>query len=588
MAADKDTIYIDIDDEITGIIDKLKTSDSKVVALVLPKRAAVFQSIVNMKLLKRAADSDKKNLVLITSEAGLLPLAGAAGVHVAKTLNSKPEIPSGPQPIDDSEEAIEEDGEPIEDSGEPVDDSKPVGELAGAAAAGAAAGAIIDKDGVETLTLDDEDLPPELDKNPVPPKSFEPPTKGKKKGGKKNKKLAVPNFERFRLWLILGGIALVLLIIGFVFANKSLAKATITVKTDSTVVDVSVDMNLSTTAKQLSTSTNTVPAKLVSQQKTYTQQVVTTGQKNNGNKASGTIKLTNCSKQDGDITIPAGSSFSSGGNTFISQESVSLPESKFNSSGSKCNSSPSESVSVLAQNAGTAFNGATSFTAGSPYNGVTGTGNTSGGTDNIVKSVNQNDINSAKAKIAASNDATMKQTLKSQLQQEGYFAVESTYQASTPNVTTSATVGQVADNVTVTETVSYSMFGVHESDLEALVDEQVKDQIDTEKQAIRDRGIASGSYAANNLTATSATVTLTTKATAGPDINADSIRSDAAGKKPGEIKSDLGSNPDVTSVDVKLSPFWVSSVPKNEKHINVIIAKPTPTAKASSADDSNP
>jgi hypothetical protein len=71
MADKKDTIYIDIDDEITTVIDKLKNSNAKVVALVLPKRAAVFQSIVNMKLLKRAADADKKNLVLITSEAGL-------------------------------------------------------------------------------------------------------------------------------------------------------------------------------------------------------------------------------------------------------------------------------------------------------------------------------------------------------------------------------------------------------------------------------------------------------------------------------------------------------------------------------------
>ena len=49
-APDKDTIYVDIDDEITGIIDKLRNSDAKVVALVLPKRATVFQSIVNMKL----------------------------------------------------------------------------------------------------------------------------------------------------------------------------------------------------------------------------------------------------------------------------------------------------------------------------------------------------------------------------------------------------------------------------------------------------------------------------------------------------------------------------------------------------------
>src|SRR5579875_3708442 len=103
-SSDKDTIYVDIDDEITGIIDKVKASKSKLVALVLPKRASVFQSIVNMKLLKRAADSGKKNIVLITSEAGLLPLAGAAGIHVAKTLNSKPEIPLGPSSIIDGDE----------------------------------------------------------------------------------------------------------------------------------------------------------------------------------------------------------------------------------------------------------------------------------------------------------------------------------------------------------------------------------------------------------------------------------------------------------------------------------------------------
>ena len=75
----KDTVYIDVDDEITTIIDKVRGSDKRIVALVLPKRAAVLQSVVNMKLLKRSADQAKKQLVLITSEAGLLPLARTFG-----------------------------------------------------------------------------------------------------------------------------------------------------------------------------------------------------------------------------------------------------------------------------------------------------------------------------------------------------------------------------------------------------------------------------------------------------------------------------------------------------------------------------
>ena len=39
-------------------------------------------------------------------------------------------------------------------------------------------------------------------------------------------------------------------------------------------------------------------------QKTYTQQAATTGQKNNGNKASGNVTVTNCTGAD--VTIPAG------------------------------------------------------------------------------------------------------------------------------------------------------------------------------------------------------------------------------------------------------------------------------------------
>ncbi|HVA11043.1 MAG TPA: hypothetical protein VNG32_02650, partial [Candidatus Dormibacteraeota bacterium] len=144
-SSDKATIYIDIDDEITGIIDKLQGSKGKVVALVLPKRATVFQSIVNMKLLKRAADAEKKNAVLITSETGLLPLAGMAGIHVAKTLNSKPEIPPSPGAMDNAVSSIGEDGQELDN---PPDPKETVGALADQQAAPKPPA-----DGVETLML---------------------------------------------------------------------------------------------------------------------------------------------------------------------------------------------------------------------------------------------------------------------------------------------------------------------------------------------------------------------------------------------------------------------------------------------------
>lgn len=564
-APNKDTIYIDIDDEITGIIDKLKASEGKVVALVLPKRASVFQSIVNMKLLKRAADGSKKHLVLITSEAGLLPLAGAAGVHVAKTLTSKPEIPSAPEP-DTSEATVEESAE---DAGE-IDPNQPIGKLAGPATGA---------DGVETLVLDDEDVPPELDDAPTGPKTFEPPK------GKKNKKLAVPNFERFRLFLILGGVGLLLLIFGFVFANMSLAKAKITVKTDATNVDVNLQLVLATAATESKIEEGVLPAKLASQQKVYTQQVPTTGQKNTGNKASGDVTITNCNKDGSGITIPAGTGVSANGQTYITQSTVEIEESLFQGSNCRTFPSTSASVNVIAQSAGKSFDltaGSDMKVAGYP-NTTAKSGGITGGTDNIVQSVNQNDINNAKAKIVP-NDAEMKQLLTDQLQKEKYYAIAVTYLPGTPAVTTSANVGDAVSSVTVTQTITYTMFGVRQADLKQVIEADIKGQIDAEKQSILDNGLSKAVFTLDSQTPADAHLTLTAVGVAGPDLDVASIKALAAGKKPGVVKQEISNNPDVTDVTIDLSPFWVSSIPKKTDRITVEIAKPADSAKADSSD----
>jgi hypothetical protein len=580
-AKDKDTIYVDIDDEITGIIDKLGASEGKVVALVLPKRAATFQSIVNMKLLKRAADSSKKNLVLITSEAGLLPLAGAAGVHVAKTLTSKPEIPLAPNALDDGEETIQEDSEEVDT---PPDRSKTIGQLASAGAAGAAA------DGVETLTLDDEDLPPEVAdavKPGVPgAKTFEPPKP------KKNKKLRIPNFERFRLLLILGGLLLLLIIAGLIFVTVSLPKATITIKTDATNVDANLNLNLSTAATALDPTNNILPSKLVSTQKTYTQQVPTTGQKNNGQKASGSIKMTakvcNSIPKQAPPDVPAGTGVSNNGLTYITQENTSFNDSGKPTGDGCLNFDSANNTTISAQSGGANYNGATSFSvAGRSDISTQIASSISGGTDSIVQIVNQNDINSAKSKITPS-DNDLKQALETQLKAVNYYPIPATYVAGAPAVTNSANVGDIANNVTVTEVVTYTMFGAHQTDLNTLIDNNVKTQIDASKQSILDNGLASGVFNVNNISATAAQLTLSTKATAGPQLNIATIKSQSAGKQAGAIKSQLGSNPDVTSVNVKFSPFWVSSAPKKTSRITVTIAKPTGTPKASSSSANKP
>jgi hypothetical protein len=576
-ASDKDTIYIDVDDEITGIIDKLRGSKGKVVALVLPKRATVFQSIVNMKLLKRAADASSKNAVLITSEAGLLPLAGVAGVHVAKTLNSKPEIPQAPAAFDDAVEAIGEDGQEVDT---PPDPKQTIGALADKEAAPKPP-----KDGVETLTLAPDDVPAEDDlkkASGATGKTFEPPT-GKKGKKDKNKKLKVPNFERFRLLIIIGVVLLILLIIGFIFASVALPKATITIKTNATNVDANLNLNLSTTATSLDPGSSTVPAKLVQQQKTATASEVTTGQKNEGNTASGTVMMTateNGATPPSDV--PAGTGLSANGLTYITQGDTSFSDNGHNNHDGTFTYQATSSTPVTAQTGGASYNGASTFTvAGRSDVSAQVAQAISGGTDNIVQTVNQNDINNAKAKINLTSSAEQ-QTLINQLQQDGYFAIKATYSPGTPTVTSSANVGSVANTITVTEAITYTMFGAHRNDLSTLIANNVDGQINTSKQSILDDGLSNAVFSVNNSSATGAQLALSAVAVAGPQLNTTLIKQQSEGQKTGQIENQLQSNPNVTGATVHLSPFWITTVPKNPSRITVNVAKPTTTAKASS------
>ena len=104
----KDVIYIDVEDDITAIIGKIKASSEKIVALVPPKRVGVLQSAVNLRLLDRMATNSHKKLVIISSNPALLGLTAAAGIPVAKNLQSKPEIAEiAALSIDDADDIID-------------------------------------------------------------------------------------------------------------------------------------------------------------------------------------------------------------------------------------------------------------------------------------------------------------------------------------------------------------------------------------------------------------------------------------------------------------------------------------------------
>lgn len=550
----KDTIYIDIDDEITAIIDKIRSSHERIVALVLPKRAAVFQSIVNMKLLKRTADEAKKHLVLITSEAGLLPLAGSVGIYVAKSLQSKPEIPvvSKEQTREDVEETVD-----MSDADAKLDPSRPIGEYSGAMGAN---------------PKDSEDDAIELDDVPAAAVASKKP-KLKSRGGKR---FNIPDFNKFRLWIVLGVIGLLLIIFLWYIAVVVMPRATIEVKTNSTAVNSSVDVTFDTEADAAKVDEDLIPATLQQTQKTANQQAEATGQKDKGQKASGSVTIKNCT--DSPATIAAGTAVTAANLTFITQRTVALDSGNF-SGGGNCKSSGGhvQSVNVTAQQSGAQYNLASRSdykVAGNDALTVVGDEMT-GGTSDIVKIVSQADIDSAKQKISTQDTTAIKTELQRALQSQGLYAVDATFNTVNPEVTTSAKVGDEAATVTVTQKSTYTMVGIKQDDLKKVIANSVSDKIDPSKQSILDYGLDEAVFKMQNQNGSTTLVSVDTTVIAGSDLNLVEIKKQIAGKKSNNAKDIIGKYPGVTEVNVRYSPFWVSNIPKNQSKITITVQKPT-------------
>lgn len=550
----KDVIYIDVDDEITSIIDKVENSPQKVIALVLPKRAASLQSIVNMKLLKRSADGAKKNVVLITSEAALLPLAGAAGLHVAKNLQSAPAIPDGPaagSPQDESAEDLPEDaGESEEDLPDKIDYNRPVGSLV----------AKHEADHPETIDLDDEEEAEEAKKEPS------------KKG---DKGIKVPNFDRFRMLIGLGILGIIALIIFIFMAIAVLPKATITIETTSEPVTSSFNLTAAEGAA-IDAAKGTVPAKLQSADQTGSQQVTATGQQNNGDKAKGSVSMTakKCSGNPFETpsNVPAGTGISYNGQNYITQDSLAFHGTGTDSSGCFIYGSNGSS-GIVAQSGGAKYNVSNVSFSVAGRSDVSASGSASGGTDNIVTILSQADVDGAKQKLTTGTTADeFTKSFEKKLSDQGEYILTSTLKAGDPNITAAPAVGQPASNATVTIKTTYTVLTIKKDDLSKILQEKLAQQVDKKKQKLSDSLLADSNIAVQSQSApNSAVLKVNVDTTAVPILSANSVKAVAKGKKAGDIRAAIGDWAGVKDVQVKMSPFWVSKAPSKDSKITVVI-----------------
>ena len=532
----KDVIYVDIEDDITSVIAKVKAASAPIVALVPPKRIGVLQSTVNLKLLLKTARTADKRLVLITSDAALTSLAAGMAIPVAKNLQSKPEVPAVSTPESDDNDVI--DGNEL-----------PVGDLAATAP-----GEPKPKEDSIIDTIPDFDAPLAATAAARAPK--------------KASRSKVPNFDSFRKKIFLAAGAGVLLIVFLVWAIFFAPHATVAITAKTNVVNIDKVLQLKPGAT-VDVSQNVVPAIVKQIKKTASADFTPTGQKNVGDKATGTVKLEN--QDESAANVPAGTQVvTSTGLVFVTNTAVSVPAATL-TFGNQCGPDHlcegTMNVGITATTGGSKFNGATGAVSGN-FDGASGalTAATSGGTDKTATVVAQADVDKAKEQLKAQDSSAIKAELKKQFNGD-VLVINESYQVTPGEPVSTPAVGQEATSAKLTAETTYTMVAVNRADLKKIYDAYTKTQIKgNESQKIYESGDERTTFSQFSPGEGGAyTAKVRASAQVGPEIDDGSLAKTLVGKRAGEIQQQLEEIQGVEDVQTTFSPFWVTTAPKAEK-----------------------
>lgn len=534
----KDVIYVDIEDDITSVIDKVKSASASIVALVPPKRIGVLQSVVNLKLLKRAATSAEKRIVLITSDPALIGLAAGIAIPVAKNLQTRPEVPTAAAASLEDDEVINGEELPVGDLAKTADEPL---ELTGFPAANSMPGAA----------------------------TAATPFAAKAAGRAPRRGANVPNFDTFRKKMFIFGGAGALVLIFLVWAIFFAGQATVAITAKTNIVNINKPLQLRDGAK-LDAAQGIAPSIVKNTKKSSSVDFTATGKKEVGEKATGEVKFSKSTPNS--TTVPGGTALSSSsGAVFTTNATVTVPGATLSFSCQPNNLCPgSVSVGVTAAGSGSKYNGATGAASGAP-DGVTTsfTGATSGGTDKTITVVSQSDIDKASEKLGAEDSNKVKTELKKQFDATT-VVIDESFTIEPADPTSAPAVGQEASTAKLTADTTYILIGISRSDLRSIYDTFSKTQIEGEtNQKIYESGDQSTTFTEFTKSDKGYAVRAQATAQVGPNIDEQALASQLVGKRSGEIQQQIEAIQGVEDVNVKLSPFWVTKAPKKADKITI-------------------
>lgn len=594
----KDVFYIEPEEDITDIIAKIEGAKSKVVALVPPKKAGVFRSIVNIKLITKSAAGANKVVVLVTTDPSIVKLAAATKMPVTKDLKTAPVIPEAEEEIEESETVdVDDEAEDISEKEEKEDDSDDEKKEE----------EDDEKEKDEEIKVEETEEVEEIEEVEEEDKKEEKEDKKSDKKSKENKedkeakepakksagKLANSNNKILR-WIgthkkadIGIAIGLVTLILVAIWAFVIAPAVTITLKLETVTGNFSENV----------TFTQNLAEEKVSEGKFYIEEkklenkseveFEATGTKNVGEKATGKIKVTHyfpLVQENGSVAIDNGATFTNSGLSYtvtsgakISWDGNIADAEKdcenFATAGWKQKGcAVSATITVTAADAGTKYNiASTSSGWASSVAGldVIASEPMAGGTDKTVTVVQQSDIDKAMGSITSESTTENKDRMLATLE-DGKFAIDSSFKQTASDPVSTPAIGEevaAGKKAKLTVTTTSTIFVMDETKLKEFIKEKAKLSEGYKIYTMNDPFI-------ENFMKTDAGYIgkLKTSYVAGSTITENEVVETVKGKGIGTAKRDLSDNfSGIKTITIDTSVPWVTSVPGNTEKITVKI-----------------
>ena len=548
MDKSKEIIYLEPDEEITSIIDKLKSfKDIKSVFLVAPKNATITQSVVNLKILKKEAESLDLDIAFVTSDSIGKNLASQVGLPVYESIDAQKPLVNAPKEEPDLNETIEIDMTERESVKPPP--------------------------GVQVNYYDPnlkEEVKP--DANAAKPEpvthSIAAPMTAAKYNEPKFSKPAKP-----KKWILKLAIALVILGVGlFAFFNLY-PKATVALEVKSEAIEENIEMTVDSSVKTADSKNNIIPGEVLTNDRELSKDFTATGQKDVGEKASGTVTLSNGAGTVANVS--AGSQVESkSGLIFITSADANVPAAtaSVDSEGNVVKNPGKTDVSVGAKESGDSYNiGPTTFSIiNSPNLSGANSANFSGGSSKKVTIISQDDLDRAQTDLKKELSLMIKDELISQAQNKKLTLLSDAIEYSGEEFIPSESANTEINNYSAKIKITGKTIAFVEDDYKKNIIAALGDKIPKDKELVlsSDDEITQGSYSVDFNKGT-LKIDGTIKTKLAPKIDYDALKESLRGKSLTAAENLLRQNPAFKSETITLNISWPKQMPKKTQNITI-------------------